>query len=103
MRCPSRGRQAQPARGRPGRAQPPSGTTGPDRSAALVPPTDRDLLFRTAVVHALAGRVQAALDALEKGIASGLDRDAVRDEEDFESLRNEPRFKALVGAPRGRE
>jgi serine/threonine-protein kinase len=64
--------------------------------AAGLAPTDFEVLRRIAAVHALAGRRRAALDALAGALASGYRRDTARSEEDFESLRNEPRFQSLT-------
>ncbi len=64
--------------------------------ALALMPNDFDVLRRAAVVHALAGRTDAALDVLERAIKAGYLRSTARAEDDFEQLRAHPRFKALV-------
>ncbi len=57
-------------------------------------PHDEQVQLRAGVVHALAGRTDAALDAIERAIAGGIRRAAVAEEEDFAKLRPMPRFAA---------
>jgi tetratricopeptide (TPR) repeat protein len=64
--------------------------------ASRLAPTDFEVMRRIAAVHALAGRRDAALDALAAAVTNGYRKDSARDEEDFESLRNEPRFQSLI-------
>jgi tetratricopeptide (TPR) repeat protein len=61
--------------------------------------SDFEVLRRAAQVHALAGRTDAALDALESALQHGLRRDIVRAEDEFESLRQHPRFASLTAEP----
>jgi serine/threonine protein kinase/Tfp pilus assembly protein PilF len=60
---------------------------------------DQQVLQRTAVVHALAKRTGAALDAVEKAITKGYSKRLIAEEEDFAILRPMPRFAALVLTP----
>lgn len=60
---------------------------------------DEQVQLRAAVVHALANRVEPALDALQRAIAGGIARRVIEAEEDFERLRPLPRFAALVATP----
>jgi hypothetical protein len=57
------------------------------------------VLRRAAQVHALAGRTEAALDALEAALRQGLRRETARGEDEFESLRGSERFTALTADP----
>jgi hypothetical protein len=52
-------------------------------------------------VYALAGDREAALAALDSAIQNGFTREAAVAEEEFETLRDTPEFKSLVGM-RGR-
>ena len=69
------------------------------RQALDLAPDDATVLRWAAVVHSLAGRHDAALDALEKAAARGMRRETAAGEEDFNAIRSSPRFKALVSAP----
>jgi predicted TPR repeat methyltransferase len=60
---------------------------------------DEQVQLRIAVVHALAGRADKALDALQRAIAGGISPRAIQAEEDFEKLRPLPRFAAMVTTP----
>lgn len=57
---------------------------------------DQQVLQRAGVVHALAGRVDLALQMVEKAIANGYSKRAIAEDEDFAILRPVPRFAALV-------
>jgi tetratricopeptide (TPR) repeat protein/TolB-like protein/tRNA A-37 threonylcarbamoyl transferase component Bud32 len=60
-------------------------------------PLDAEVLYRKAVVAALAGRSGAALAALRQALSQGYSAaDAARDD-DFGSLRDSPAFRQLVG------
>jgi tetratricopeptide (TPR) repeat protein len=53
--------------------------------------------YNLATAHARLGQTKKALDALEKAISLGwTDRTAIANDEDFTSLRKEPRFKKLT-------
>ena len=56
----------------------------------------QEVLVRAGVVHALAGRADQALDALERAKAGGISPRTIETEEDFAGLRPLPRFAALV-------
>ena len=58
--------------------------------------SDVEVLYRVAVVHALANEPEPALDALEAAVAGGYSRTEVASDDDFAGLRNHPRFTALV-------
>jgi len=59
-------------------------------------PKDFEVLRRAAEVHALAGRPDEALDALDAAIQNGLRRETAAAEDELQGLRQLPRFKALV-------
>jgi serine/threonine protein kinase/tetratricopeptide (TPR) repeat protein len=67
--------------------------------AQKLAPADEQVQLRAGVVHALAGRAEAALDAIERAIAGGIAPLSVATEEDFEKLRPMPRFAAMVANP----
>jgi tetratricopeptide (TPR) repeat protein len=65
--------------------------------AALTADKDNDeVVYKLAVVYALAGRIDKSLDSLERAVGLGYSRALVRRDPDLQSLRNDPRFKALV-------
>ena len=65
--------------------------------AVALAPLDAEVLYRKAVVAALAGRTGPALTALRQALNHGYSAaDAARDE-DFGSLRDSPAFRQLVG------
>ncbi|HWI17125.1 MAG TPA: tetratricopeptide repeat protein, partial [Vicinamibacterales bacterium] len=59
----------------------------------------QEVLMRAAVVHALAGRREPALDAIQSAIEKGYSKRLLAEEEDFAVLRSVPRFAALVSTP----
>jgi tetratricopeptide (TPR) repeat protein len=60
---------------------------------------DEQVWQRAAVIHALAGRREQALDAAERAIAKGYARRLMAEEEDLAPLRTVPRFAAMVSTP----
>ena len=65
--------------------------------AVALAPLDAEVLYRKAVVAALAGRTGPAVTALRQALDHGYSAtDAARDE-DFGSLRDSPAFRQLVG------
>lgn len=65
-------------------------------AAEKLAPRDEQVQLRAAVVHALAGRTDAALDAIQRAIAGGISPRAVEEEYDFAKLRPLPRFASMV-------
>jgi serine/threonine-protein kinase len=65
-------------------------------NAVALTPSDPDVLYKRAVVDALAGRPEAAVQALERAIRSGFVRRWAREDYDLVSLRASPAFQALV-------
>jgi Flp pilus assembly protein TadD len=68
-------------------------------AAERLAPRDEQVQLRVAVVNALAGRTDAALDAIERALAGGISSLAVETEEDFVKLRPLPRFASMVSTP----
>jgi serine/threonine protein kinase/tetratricopeptide (TPR) repeat protein len=67
--------------------------------AEKIAAADPQVQLRAGVVHALAGRTERALAAIEQAIKSGIAPRAIQTEEDFERLRPLPRFAAMVSQP----
>jgi len=57
---------------------------------------DSNILFRSAAVLALAGEARRAIEALEAAVARGIPASRISQEEDFETLRIDPRYKELA-------
>jgi tetratricopeptide (TPR) repeat protein len=58
------------------------------------------LAYNLSCYHSLAGNIQAAIKYLNKAIASDdRFRSLTSCERDFDSIRNDPRFVAVVGQP----
>src|SRR5439155_1602782 len=67
-----------------------------ERAQSLAPDDDA-ILYNAGCALAILGEQEAALDALEKAIDAGLaGGDWVPQDPDWESLRDQPRFKELV-------
>ena len=67
------------------------------RRATLTDPTNPLMLYNIACLHATAGRSSLALDHLERAIEQGMrNRDWFMTDPDLESVRNDPRFHALL-------
>lgn len=65
--------------------------------AKLKPTSTDNYIYNTACVLALAGRTDEALDYLEQSMEKGfLNITHIKHDEDFESLRDNPRFKELI-------
>src|SRR5262249_21032365 len=57
--------------------------------------------YNAACSHALAGRSQAALEALQRAVDRGFDRaDLIRRDDDLNSIRSTARFRALLDQAR---
>jgi tetratricopeptide (TPR) repeat protein len=68
-------------------------------AAEKLAPRDEQVQLRAGVVHALAGRTDQALDAIQRAMAGGISPRAIESEEDFAKLRPLPRFAAMVSTP----
>ena len=67
--------------------------------AMAVDPDDPRVLYNIACAFACSGRIPEALDALEGSVRNGWgDKAWVEHDSDFDSIREEPRYKALVAA-----
>ena len=64
--------------------------------ALALNPTSSDIVYKTAVVHALTARPAEAVAALEKAIAMGFRAWEARVDEDLASLRKDQRFVSLT-------
>jgi tetratricopeptide (TPR) repeat protein/TolB-like protein len=61
-------------------------------------PSDPQVRYRAALVHALAGRTDQALEALRRAIELGYSRADAANDDEFQGLRKDARFLALVRA-----
>jgi tetratricopeptide (TPR) repeat protein len=64
--------------------------------ALEIAPADPDVLFRAAILYNHFGDAQKTLDFLTKSIAAGYSRTVIRDTPDFDGLKDNPRFGALL-------
>jgi tetratricopeptide (TPR) repeat protein/TolB-like protein len=64
--------------------------------ALEIAPSDPDVLFRAAILHNHFGDKAKTLDFLDKSVAAGYSRTIIRDTPDFDSLKDDPRFRALL-------
>lgn len=64
--------------------------------AEKLAPDDGPVQLRSGVIHALAGRTDEALAAIERALKGGISPRDIESEEDFERLRPLPRFAAMV-------
>jgi hypothetical protein len=69
------------------------------RRGLVLAPKDAQVIQREGIVHAIAGRSDQALNAIERAMANGLPARTVAEEEDFVRLRPMPRFAAMVATP----
>ena len=67
-------------------------------AAAAAGTPDAAVWYRRAVVHALAGRPQVALDELSRAMAAGYSVELVKADDDLASLRSLPEFGRLTAA-----
>jgi eukaryotic-like serine/threonine-protein kinase len=64
--------------------------------ALEIAPADAEVLFRAAILHNHFGDTEKTLDYLGKSVAAGYSRTVIRDTPDFDHLKNDPRFRALL-------
>ena len=64
--------------------------------ALEIAPADPDVLFRAAILHNHFGDKARTLDFLEKSAAAGYSRTVIRDTPDFDSLKDDPRYRVLL-------
>jgi tetratricopeptide (TPR) repeat protein/tRNA A-37 threonylcarbamoyl transferase component Bud32 len=72
-----------------------SATVELDKALTLAP-QDPDVLFRAAVVYNQLGDQRQTLDWLNKAVAANFSRTTVRDTPDFDHLKSDPAFKAIL-------
>jgi tetratricopeptide (TPR) repeat protein len=64
--------------------------------ALEIAPADADILFRAAILHNHFEDKTKTLDSLDKAVAAGYSRTIIRDTPDFDSLKDDARFRALL-------
>ena len=69
-----------------------------DRALGIAP-TDADVLFRAAILYNHFRDSEKTVDYLSKSVSAGYSRTVVRDTPDFDHLRNDLRFRALLAKP----
>jgi serine/threonine-protein kinase len=67
--------------------------------ALEIAPTDADVLFRAAILYNHLRDTEKTLDFLGKSVAAGYSRNLIRDTPDFDHLKDDPRFRALLPKP----
>ncbi|MBI2833133.1 MAG: tetratricopeptide repeat protein [Acidobacteria bacterium] len=65
--------------------------------AAVLSPSDKEVLLKETKVHVLAGQVSEAMISLRRALASGYDAAEARVDEDLAPLRRLPDFDLIVG------
>jgi serine/threonine protein kinase/tetratricopeptide (TPR) repeat protein len=66
------------------------------RRALEIAPADADVLFRAAILYNHFGDMEKTLDFLTKSVAAGGSRTEIRDTPDFDRLKDDRRFRALL-------
>jgi tetratricopeptide (TPR) repeat protein len=64
--------------------------------ALAITATDPDVLFRAAIFYNHFRDTEKTLEFLSKSVAAGYSRFVIRDTPDFDHLKNDPRFRALL-------
>jgi eukaryotic-like serine/threonine-protein kinase len=64
--------------------------------ALEIAPADADVLFRAAILYNHFGDAGKTLEFLSKSVSAGYSRTVIRDTPDFDHLKNDPRFRALL-------
>jgi tetratricopeptide (TPR) repeat protein/predicted Ser/Thr protein kinase len=76
------------------------GEGGPARDriaeALRIAPREPEVLFEEALVYNQLGEISLSLDALERAVGAGYPAETVRETPNFEGLKNNPRFVALI-------
>ena len=67
--------------------------------ALEIAPNDADVLFRAALLYNHFQDTEKVLDFLSKSLSAGYSRAVIRDTPDFDHLKNDPRFRALLPDP----
>jgi serine/threonine protein kinase/tetratricopeptide (TPR) repeat protein len=66
------------------------------RMAEEMEPANPQILFRSAIVHAILDQTQAALDRLESAVRLGLKRAEIENDPDLRHLHGQPRYSRIV-------
>jgi len=61
-----------------------------------IAPADAEVLFRAAILNNHFGHKYKTLDFLTKAVAAGYSRTVLRDTPDFDHLKDDPQFRALL-------
>jgi eukaryotic-like serine/threonine-protein kinase len=64
--------------------------------ALEIAPKDAEVLFRAAILYNHFGDAEKTLDSLAKSVSAGYSRTAIRDTPDFDHLKDDRRFRALI-------
>jgi eukaryotic-like serine/threonine-protein kinase len=67
--------------------------------ALKIAPTDADVLFRAAILYNHFGDTEKTLEFLRRSVSAGYSRTVIRDTPDFDHLKNDSRFRALLPKP----
>jgi eukaryotic-like serine/threonine-protein kinase len=67
--------------------------------ALEIAPADADVLFRAAILYNHFRDSEKTLDFLTKSVSAGYSRTVIRDTPDFDHLKDDPRFRALLPRP----
>jgi len=67
--------------------------------ALKIAPADAEVLFRAAILYNHFGDTQKTLEFLSKSVSAGYSRTVIRDTPDFDHLKSDPRFLALLPKP----
>ena len=69
--------------------------------ASQLAPEHSEVLYKRAIVHALAGEEREALESLSAAISQGYSAELAREEEDLKIIRDTPEFEKLTAAKAG--
>jgi Flp pilus assembly protein TadD len=69
-------------------------------NAIKLAPTDKEVLYKKAVIRTLTGDSAGALQSLADALAHGYSATLVQSDRDLRTLRSTPEFKRLVGTSR---
>jgi len=67
--------------------------------ALEIAPADSDVLFRAAILYNHFGDTERTINFLSKSVSAGYSRTVIRDTPDFDHLKDNPRFRALIAEP----
>ncbi len=68
------------------------------RRALAIDPDDVSVLYNAACVYARLGKSEEAIDSMERAVKNGFaHREWIEQDPDLNSVRDDPRFQALLG------